>query len=204
MAAPTQVPFVGGSYELARKKMDVQRAINLFPTPVESGGGKSPLFLKSVAGLDVFSLPANTYYTSLVYPYLITDTISTGIPVLERGYQFFLNPDAMNQPITSLQSGTLVVSLNPVSYTNQRDINPDVMNHPIASLQSGTLIVTISYLSYTNQRDVNPDVMNHPIASLQSGTLVVTIGYVDYTHQRDVNPDTMNHPVTSLQSGTLV
>ena len=49
------IPFVGGSYELRRKKADTQRAINLFPTRVESGSGKSPMYLASVPGLAVFS-----------------------------------------------------------------------------------------------------------------------------------------------------
>lgn len=49
------VPFVGGSYPLRRKKADVQRSINLFPTPVESGSGKSRVFLKAVPGLTLFS-----------------------------------------------------------------------------------------------------------------------------------------------------
>lgn len=49
------VPFVGGSYELKRKKADVQRSINFMPTPIESGSGKSPAFLKPIPGLSKFS-----------------------------------------------------------------------------------------------------------------------------------------------------
>lgn len=51
----SSVPFVGGSYELRRKKADVQRSVNLMPTPIESGTGKADLFLKPVPGLSVFS-----------------------------------------------------------------------------------------------------------------------------------------------------
>lgn len=50
-----RVPFVGPSYQLRRKKADVQRSINLFPTPIESGSGKSGVFLKSIPGLSSFS-----------------------------------------------------------------------------------------------------------------------------------------------------
>lgn len=49
------IPFVGGSYELARKKSDTQRTINMCPTPIESGSGKSALYLQSIPGLTAFS-----------------------------------------------------------------------------------------------------------------------------------------------------
>lgn len=48
------VPFVGSSYELARKKSDTQRTINMCPTPVESGAGKAKIFLQSIPGLRQF------------------------------------------------------------------------------------------------------------------------------------------------------
>jgi hypothetical protein len=51
----SSVPFVGGSYELRRKKADVQRSVNLMPTPIESGTGKAGVFLAPVPGLRVFS-----------------------------------------------------------------------------------------------------------------------------------------------------
>jgi uncharacterized repeat protein (TIGR01451 family) len=49
------IPFVGGSYQLKRKKADTQRVINLLVTNVESGSGKSKQFLKSIPGLTVFT-----------------------------------------------------------------------------------------------------------------------------------------------------
>lgn len=49
------VPFVGGTGELMRKVADVQRTINMCPTPVESGNGKSGVFLESIPGLTAFS-----------------------------------------------------------------------------------------------------------------------------------------------------
>lgn len=51
----TEIPFVGPSYDLAVKKADVQRSVNLMPTPIESGMGKAPMFLKPVPGLTQFS-----------------------------------------------------------------------------------------------------------------------------------------------------
>lgn len=50
-----RVPFVGGSYELRRKKADVQRSINLMPTLIESGSGKAAMYLKPIPGLRAFS-----------------------------------------------------------------------------------------------------------------------------------------------------
>lgn len=47
--------FVGPSYTLAARTADVQRSVNLYPAPVESGSGKSQYMLQSVPGLTVFS-----------------------------------------------------------------------------------------------------------------------------------------------------
>jgi uncharacterized repeat protein (TIGR01451 family) len=54
------IPFVGGSYQLKRKKADTQRSINLLVTNVESGSGKSKQFLKSIPGLVPFSVAGLT------------------------------------------------------------------------------------------------------------------------------------------------
>lgn len=71
---PDRVPFVGGSYPLRRKKADVQRSINLMPTPIESGSGKSGNYLQSIPGLTQFSdappLPPNPpvfYYQTVIW-----------------------------------------------------------------------------------------------------------------------------------------
>lgn len=82
------IPFVGGSYELRRKKADAQRAINLFPTRVESGSGKSPMYLASVPGLLVFSqeppvcLVPVVSFTSTCVPFLVGLTDSGVLMVL--------------------------------------------------------------------------------------------------------------------------
>lgn len=47
-------PFVGQSYTLATRAADVQRSVNLYPAPVESGSGKSQYMLQSLPGLTVF------------------------------------------------------------------------------------------------------------------------------------------------------
>lgn len=47
-------PFVGPSYTLAARTADVQRSVNLYPAPVESGSGKSQYMLQSLPGLSVF------------------------------------------------------------------------------------------------------------------------------------------------------
>jgi hypothetical protein len=47
-------PFVGPSYALATRAADVQRSVNLYPAPVESGSGKSQFMLQSVPGLQTF------------------------------------------------------------------------------------------------------------------------------------------------------
>ncbi len=52
MKSRVRVPFVGSSYELMRKVADVQRSVNLCPTPVESGAAR--LFLEAIPGLRIF------------------------------------------------------------------------------------------------------------------------------------------------------
>lgn len=47
--------FVGPSYTLAARTADIQRSVNLYPAPVESGSGKSAYMLQSVPGLTVFN-----------------------------------------------------------------------------------------------------------------------------------------------------
>ena len=63
-----QIPIVGQSYNLTTRKADVQRSINLFPSIVESGSGKSPAILQSIPGLTLFSTPTGAvrglFYTS--------------------------------------------------------------------------------------------------------------------------------------------
>lgn len=49
--------FIGPTYALSTRKADVQRCVNLFPTLVESGTGKSPGYLQPVPGMAVFSTP---------------------------------------------------------------------------------------------------------------------------------------------------
>ncbi len=52
------IPFVGGSNQLRRKKADVQRTVNMYPSFIESGDGKANarMFLKSIPGLRTFSV----------------------------------------------------------------------------------------------------------------------------------------------------
>lgn len=49
------IPFVGGSYSLDFRKADVQRAVNLYPSMIESGTGKAPAVLNSIPGMAVFA-----------------------------------------------------------------------------------------------------------------------------------------------------
>lgn len=72
---------MGGSYELARKKADVQRTINMCPTPVESGAGKAVIFLQSIPGLTQFSdapAPPPPPHVCIEGPEWAPATINTG------------------------------------------------------------------------------------------------------------------------------
>lgn len=52
------VPFIGPSYNLATRKVDCQRSVNLFPALVESQSGKAPAVLQPVEGLTLFASAA--------------------------------------------------------------------------------------------------------------------------------------------------
>ena len=72
-------PFVGPSYDIKVRKADVQRSVNLMPTPVEAGNGKAGVFLKPVPGLVSFSEPAEV---SACAPFLLdtfTDPDNTNV-----------------------------------------------------------------------------------------------------------------------------
>lgn len=73
------VPFVGGSDELATRKADAQRTVNMTPTRVESGSGKSNLFLKSIPGLTVFSAPPVPPHICVEGPNWLDRTIGAGL-----------------------------------------------------------------------------------------------------------------------------
>ena len=53
------VPFVGPSYLLDTRTADVQRSVNLYPAPIESGSGKAAFMLKSIPGLVEFASIGN-------------------------------------------------------------------------------------------------------------------------------------------------
>ena len=52
------IPFVGPSYQLNTRKADVQKTVNMFVAIREMPSGKTQPYLKSVAGLTVFSEPS--------------------------------------------------------------------------------------------------------------------------------------------------
>lgn len=144
------------------------------------------------------------YFTSILYPFLVQDTLSMALPVAQPSGLFGVTLDTLSLALPLMQSGTLVATLNPLSYTNWRDINPETLSMAIPVAQSGTLVVTINYLDYVNWRDVNPETLSMPVPVAQSGTLVVTISYLDYLNWRDINPETMSMAIPVMQSGTLV
>lgn len=146
---------------------------------------------------------ASTFYTTTLYPILVEDTMTQGLPVVQFGAIYRLPSEDMSQAVPSLLLGTLVSSITYVNYFNQRDVNPETMTHPVPTLVGGVLTVVVAYVDYLNHRDVTPDSMTHPVPTLLSGTMAVTVSYVDYFNQRDVAPDTMTHPVPTLLSGTL-
>ena len=152
----------------------------------------------------VFAAPAppSFYFTSLLYPLLVEESLEVAVPGAERGWLFPFT-DSMNVGVPSIVSGALTLTLVLLSYTNERDVNPDQLSVGVPAINAGTLNATIAYVTYTNQRDVAPDSMSVGVPSIQSGSLAVTELYVTYTNQRDVAPDNLTAGVPAITSGTL-
>lgn len=148
------------------------------------------------------------YYTSLIYPTLVSDTLSLGAPVPKDNSSVWGLPDdslALAHPVPR-DTSTLVAAISHINYTNGRDFNADTLATPLpVPRDASTLVVTINYLDYTNGRDFNADTLAVPHAVPQgASTLVVTISYIDYTNGRDFGADTLTMPLPIPQSGTLV
>lgn len=99
------IPFVGPSYHLDLPKVDAQRSINLYPSVVESGNGKSRMILRSIPGLvHQFSLIGEIRGMRAVENRLF---VVAGNSLVE-----------LFQNNTSTVLGTLITTSGPVSLTN--------------------------------------------------------------------------------------
>lgn len=137
----------------------------------------------------------STFFTSILYPLLVQDAMSTGLPALEHGSIVRFGIDPMEVFVPALESGTLVVTIAFITYDGRP--HPDTMQVPVPALESGTLqTIVVIY-------DARPwpDTMEVFVPSVQSGTLVRIV--INYTNGL-AHPDTMQVFVPSLQSGTLV
>ncbi len=134
------------------------------------------------------------FYTSILYPFIFSDEMSAAAVELRSGYILTITSEDVAVPAPALHSGTLVVTIAFLSYTNWPLEEIEVAT---PALQSGTLVPTIAFISYGPK----PEAMEVSTVTLQSGTLVVTINYIDYinwpTEEAEVSTPT-------LQSGTLV
>lgn len=72
--------FVGPSYMLDSTIGDLERCVNLFPEPVESGNGKSPVVLRSTPGLSLFTTLGNPGDYDRVCGMIVCFGVSSGSP----------------------------------------------------------------------------------------------------------------------------
>lgn len=88
--------FVGPSYNLNTRKADVQRVVNMMPTPVEAAGGKSNSYLAPVPGLSEFSEPAtgDPFWDEVIYL----------LPLSDRGTNF-TDYSPLQNPVSLIGSG---------------------------------------------------------------------------------------------------
>lgn len=178
------ISFIGPSYQLDDRKADVQRSINLMPTLIESGTGKTDVFLEPVPGLTVFSVPQEIYYvivTSRPYAVLVLDELDTGANLL-RGFIYGI--------IDYLDAGVTIVggTLRPLLILYQVPVEEVNANLTIVS---GTLLVKLILYQ------VPVEEMNGNL-TIVSGTLLVKL--INYTNW-PVEPMDAN---LTIVSGTLV
>lgn len=184
------VPFVGPSYELKRRKADTQRSINLMPTRVESGSGKSKQFLAPYPGLSAFSTGAELAevhifftVTSRPYPVLVTDSIDAGAAPL-RGRMYGINEE-LNASI-SVQGGSL------------RQILKTALT-PIDPLDAGISLVSGELRQILKTALLPIDPLDASI-SVQSGSLRKVLITYDYW---PVGPESIDASIQVI-SGSLI
>jgi uncharacterized membrane protein len=129
------------------------------------------------------------YFTTVLYPFLVVDTMEILPTVITRGAHWEDPNDDMTV-ITDIVSGALVESVIYVTYDEieQMSITNDIHN--------GSLITTVAYIDYNipiEEVTITNDIL--------SGTLQITIEYITYDNWPTEN---MSIDSISIISGTLI
>ena len=134
------------------------------------------------------------YYTSVLYPLVFEESMTTSTPIADSGNLWELSLEQMAMTTPTIQSGTLVTTVNYVTYNNGA---VEQMTVTTPTIQSGTLVATINYVTYNNGA---VEQMTTTTPTIQSGTLVTTINYVTYNNGA---VEQMTTTTPTIQSGTL-
>ena len=138
------------------------------------------------------SLVAGTYYTTTLYPFLVSDTMNVGSLSMSSGHTFTQpNPvlDQFTVPPLAISSGSLAVTVAYQTYNNV-----DAFTVVPLAISSGTLASTITYKTY-NDLDAFTVV---PLV-ISSGSLAETVEYITNNYPNEAF--TVNS--LSISSGSL-
>ena len=97
------VPFVGATYQLENRKADVQRTVNMYPVPVESGSGKAGYFLRSLHGYEDYA--SSTASNAQVLKGLYVAEGSSAVYALFNGSLRLINAGVVGTPLGVLTAG---------------------------------------------------------------------------------------------------
>ena len=145
-----------------------------------------------VNSLPITSGYIGTYYTTVLYPILVTDTLNVNNISSQGNYLFGNIVDDLNISPIGIVNGTLDITIQYINYTYWL---PEDLNIAPIGIVNGTLAVTINYINYTQMEDLNIA----PIG-IVNGTLAVTINYINYTYWL---PEDLNIAPIGIINGTL-
>ncbi len=81
----------------------------------------------------------STLFTSLLYPILFEDSLSVGVPGVNRG-RLFPFTDQLGVGVPAIVGGALIATITYINYTNERDVAPDQLSVGVPTITAGSLV----------------------------------------------------------------
>jgi hypothetical protein len=137
------------------------------------------------------------YFTSVLYPFVVDDSLTIGQLSMVRGV-IWENPlDASTIGLPTITAGTLTETIIYRTYNEPLAIDAVAMGVPI--MLAGTLVETIAYRTYNEPLAVDALAMGVP--TIMAGSLVETVVYQNYNNGL-IETANVSNPI--ILSGTLV
>lgn len=139
--------------------------------------------------------PVDRYFTSALYPFVLTDSVSTSSATITSGNLLLPNTDGLETGTATLETGTLETT---IAYVTVDPHTPDDLVTANASVESGILTSVINYITVDPH---TPDSINTSNASVQSGSLTTVINYIT---NNNAIPEPISTYNATILTGALV